>query len=136
MSLVSIKDIKDALQAQFITDWAGRTAVAYDNDEFLPPEDNTPWVRFNIQFISGRQVSLGSVAAFRHEGFVNVQVFTPAGNAKTSDNDTYCMAVLDMFEGKSTSGIKFRNSGVRLVGNDGKWFQQNVHTEFMYDIIK
>jgi len=138
VALTSITNIKDALQAQFISDWAAQTEVSYDNDDYGPPNDDTPWVRFSIQFDDGEQVSMGGTGSrgFRYYGWIVVQVFTPIGNGKTSDNDGYCENAKNIFEGESISGIWFRDAHIRYVGPDGKWFQQNVNAQFIYTITK
>lgn len=138
MSFTTIKEVKDAIVSQFVIDWASQTVIAYDNDDYKPPNDTTPWVRLNVQFSGGNQASLGSTGTrkFRYEGWVIVQVFTPIGSAKTSDNDGFANDAKNVFEGKHISGIWFREVGVRYVGPDGKWFQQNAMANFIYDFTK
>lgn len=124
------------IQALFNTGWAGATPVSFDNDGFVP--GNVPYVRVAIIFNSGELASLGAVnqRTFRAFGIVAVQVFTLSGTT-ASANDLLAQAAADIFKGVQTiSGIWFRNTGIATVGNEGKWFQQNVSAEFIYDFIE
>ncbi len=129
---------RNAIQGAFNVKWgtsAPLTPVAYDNVSFDPTKINTPWVRLNIQFASGSIQTLGAVGerTFRNFGIVFVQVFTPAGT-NTVVNDGFANTAKGVFKGvQLTGGLWFRNAQIVTVGNEGKWYQQNVSAEFIYD---
>jgi hypothetical protein len=126
---------REAIQSAFFTVWGSTTPIAWDNDDFDPTKINVPWVRVSIQFSSGSIASIGGVGDrfYRAFGIVFVQIFTLAGsNAKL--NDTYAQMAKDVFKGvQLAGGLWFRETQVETVGPDGKWFQQNVSSEFQYD---
>ncbi len=128
---------RDVIYKQFATDWGSTTAIAYQNINYTPPNDGSPWVRLNVIHITSTQASLGGVGdrRFRRRGVVVVQVFTKDGDA-TYNNDTYADKARGIFEGKKLSGVTFQNVGVETIGSDGfGWYQQNVRAEFWYDAI-
>jgi len=129
-------EAKNEMMSTFVAEWSA-TTIALPNQEFKPPEDGTGWVRFNVAFNDGDLASLGAEGnrRFREFGLVTIQVFTVAGTA-TDENDTYCQAALNLFDGKNIEGIWFRNGRAVTVGPKNNWYQQNVILEFQYDDIK
>ena len=127
-----------AIQAAFFQAWARRTPVAWDNLDFDAEAQNKPWVRLNVQFITGSISDLGQVGdrRFRNEGLVFVQVFTPVGGGK-SINTVLATTARNVFRGvQLAGGLWFRNEGIIDVGPDGKWYQQNVSAEFIFDEVE
>ncbi len=129
---------RDAIQDAFNVKWgtsAPLTPVAYDNVNFDPTKINVAWVRLNIQFTSGSIQTLGGVGqrTFRNFGIVFVQIFTLSGK-NTVENDGLAFTAKSVFKGvQLTGGLWFRNAQIVTVGNEGKWYQQNVSAEFIYD---
>ena len=110
------------------------TPIKYDNIEFDAANINVPWVALNVQFTGGEIASIGTVGGrnFRNFGLVFVQVFTPSGSNRLI-NDGFARTAKNVFRGVQLGTMWFRNAQVITVGNEGKWFQQNVSAEFIYD---
>lgn len=129
---------RDAIQDAFNVVWGiptPLTPIAYDNLSFDPTKLNIPWVRLNVQFTSGSIQTLGGVGErqFRNFGIVFVQVFTPPGS-NTVVSDSFANTAKSTFKGvQLAGGLWFRNTQIVSVGNEGKWYQQNVSAEFIYD---
>jgi len=137
MSL-SPDDARKAIQTAFIAVWGTSTPVAFDNKPFDANDLNVPWVRLNVQFTTGSISQLGQVGSrcFRNEGFVFVQVFTPVGGG-VSPNDVLATIARNVFRGvQLAGGLWFRNEGLTHVGPEGKWYQQNVSAEFIFDEVE
>lgn len=127
-------EVRNIILNAFIDGWAGQTEVAYDNMEFDPPDGDTAWVRLSVKPTFRTIASLGQEGNRRFRGFgmVIVQVFVPT-NSATYNSDVLADAVLDIFEGKKIDGVWFQDTRIEQVGPDGKWFQQNVLADFIYD---
>lgn len=129
---------RDAIQDAFNTAWGvptPTTPIAYDNLHFDPTVLTTAWVRLNIQFTAGSIQTLGGVGErqFRNFGLVFVQIFTLAGKNPV-ENDTLAKTAKDAFKGvQLAGGLWFRNTQITTVGIQGRWYQQNVSAEFIYD---
>jgi hypothetical protein len=126
------------IQSTFGAAWGTTTPVAYDNKTFDAEGQNTAWVRLNVQFITGSISALGQVGdrLFRNEGLVFVQVFTPVGGGK-SPNTLLATTARNVFRGvQLAGGLWFRNEGITHVGPEGKWYQQNVSAEFIFDEVE
>lgn len=137
MSL-SPNEARQAIQSAFIAVWGTTTPVAFDNKPFDADGLNVPWVRLNVQFTTGSISALGQVGSrcFRNEGFVFVQVFTPVGGG-ASLNDVLATTARNVFRGvQLAGGLWFRNEGITHVGPEGKWYQQNVSAEFIFDEVE
>ena len=127
-----------AIQAVFIAAWGTTTPVALDNKVFDAEALNVPWVRLNVQFTTGSISTLGQVGdrLFRNEGLVFVQVFTPVGGGKSA-NTLLATTARNVFRGvQLAGGLWFRKEGIIHVGPDGKWYQQNVSAEFIFDEVE
>jgi hypothetical protein len=137
MSL-SPDEARKAIQTAFVATWGTMTPVAFDNKPFDANDLNIPWVRLNVQFTAGSISCLGIVGdrRFRNEGLVFVQVFTPVGGG-VSPNDLLATTARNVFRGvQLAGGLWFRNEGINDVGPDGKWYQQNVTAEFIFDEVE
>jgi hypothetical protein len=133
------KEARNAILVHYLAVYDGVIPVALDNQPFNPPETGSgvKWVRVNVQFLDGRQASLGRTnnRRFDKRGILFIQVFTPAGYA-TDDNDDLAEASLDLFEGVGLGGLWFDRGRVETVGPDGEWYQQNVVINFNFSAIK
>lgn len=127
-----------AIQAAFLATWGTSTPIDWDNKPFDVEGQNGPWVRLSVQFVSGSISALGIVGdrLFRNQGLVFVQVFTPVGGGK-SPNTLLATTARNVFRGvQLAGGLWFRNEGINDVGPDGKWYQQNVSAEFIFDEVE
>jgi len=104
--------------------------VAIPNQEFEKPS-NSPFIRLEVRHSTGGAASI-STKHFIRKGFFFVQVFTLFESGSYL-NDQLCQIALNAFDGKDINGIWFRDSTVREVGPDGKYYQQNVLHSFEYD---
>lgn len=133
-------EARDAILTQFSTEWATLTtppALFYDDVTGDLPPATSPWARVNIQNVFGEQTSLGEAGAriFEHSGIVTVQIFTPVGDGLDL-SDTLVEKALDAFEGRSTSGIWYKNARAVDIGEDGDWYQVNIKSDFTYRRVK
>lgn len=133
------KEARNAILVQYLTTYSGVIPIALDNQPFTPPEtgDGVKWVRVSIQFVDGRQASLGRAnnRRFDKRGILFVQVFTPTGYA-TNDNDELAEASLNLFEGVNLNGLWFDQGRIETIGSDDEWYQQNVVINFTFSAIK
>lgn len=130
---------RDGIQDAFNTAWgvpgSELTPIAYDNVPFNASALTEAWVRLNVQFTGGSIQTLGGVGerTFRNFGVVFVQVFTLSGG-NTVENDGFALTAKDVFKGvQLAGGLWFRDTQIVTVGNEGKWYQQNVSAAFIYD---
>jgi hypothetical protein len=124
-----------AIVAAFFASWGTTTPIAWDNVDFDAEALNVAWVRLSIQFSEGTIASLGAPGTrnFRNTGVVFVQVFSPVGGGK-SPNTVLATQARNIFRGVHlTGGLWFRNASITHVGPEGKWYQQNVTAEFIFD---
>lgn len=128
--------IRQTIETYFNTNWT-KTDIAWDNVDFNP-KNRVEFVRFSWQENGGSQETLGSVGnrLFRHVGILFIQVLVKRSIA-TKRIDELADDALNLFEGKTISGVRFINCGKRNVTNfEPEWFQVNVICEFSLDIIK
>ncbi len=132
------KEARNAIQEEYLT--AAVIAVdhiALDNQDFDPPDDETPWVRLHIKFNDGGQDSLGKSGnrKFGRVGFVYIQVFTKKGGA-TNANDDLANNSLDVFDGERLGDLWFFNGRIETIGSGDVWYRQNVVIEFKFENIR
>lgn len=154
----TLSEAKDTILTEFSTFWAAEVIsrgiltsvpyVVYPNVDFKPDKDirnwPQPYVRINIQHVSGGQVSLGGTSRrFRREGLVLTQVNVLKGDKDglggTVLNDLLAQVAVDAFDGKHFAGnIWFRDVFPIEEGPDdqGQFFRTTVTAEFTYDEIK
>ena len=134
---MSFKEVRNAIQKQFLIDWADQTEVALQNQDYKPDDDRNSWVRFSASPIDGTQITLGGAPnrRFRKFGVVAIQVFTSLNDA-TDNNDILSDNAVNIFEGKTFDNIVFRDTRIVEVGASEDWYQQNVLSDFYYDEYK
>lgn len=120
--------------------WANRTEdVPQAPDNFNDPSGPSVWASVAVNHSSSAIASLrgtNGLTRYRRVGFVEVSVYTPAGNGLES-NDAVVEVVLGGLEGKTTaSGVELRSASIREVGNSGPWYQTVVTVDFEYDEVK
>jgi len=145
MALADFETATEVLIERFATQWATLHAsdcpVAYPNVPFDPSSDykenlHIGWCRFTINVgdafpasTSGQQMRLRTV------GEIVVQVFVESG---TGDRVAAQIAddVFDALTYVVVSGVRLMASRVQPIGQDpGGWYQVNVTTPFLYDIL-
>lgn len=127
-----------AIQSAFLTQWGRTTPIAWDNLDFNAEAQNSAWVRLSVQFTLGGIAALANLGdrLFRNLGIVFVQVFTPVGEGKSA-NTVLATQARGTFRGvQLAGGLWFRNETIVDVGPDGKWYQQNVQAEFIFDEVE
>jgi len=135
--MAGLNDARKAIYDKFVTDWADETIFDFDNEDFEPPNGDTPWVRLVVRNRLGRQESLGAIGQrkFLREAAVIVQVFVPLDKG-LSEADRLATKVRDIFEGTRLSGLWFFTSDIVEIGPDGKFYQYNVECVFNYEQTK
>lgn len=137
MPSVTENEARAAIVNAFETGWASATLVLHDNAPGEPPDGTASWVRVSVRFYDGEQISLGPTGSrlFRRYGILTIQVFVIVGTS-TYTIDGLVRTAKNIFEGKTLSGVTFRNARQVTVGADEKWWQENVVAEFWFDEIK
>lgn len=138
-------DARNTILAEFLDKWDEETSlcvVDYGDSTFTTPTDGSAWLRVTALFYDGSQASLAGEGdrLFRRYGTVVIQVFTSPGNSSygyMNKNDELAQLALNIFDGKSLSGIWFRDGGIKTIGVDPYgWYQQNVQIDFIFDEVK
>jgi hypothetical protein len=109
-----------------------RTAVAWDNVAFSPPQG--PWIRVSLEGGFSDLVEFGSQVKERNSGIVIVEVFTRP-DVGTVENTVLCDYAAAMFRGVHEQGLHFAPPYVSRVGMMDGWFKQNVIAPFMRDTL-
>jgi len=133
--MTTYKDVRNNIVTAFDAGWGSYTVIAYDNEPFTPPVDNTSWARLTIIFNSSDIASLGSEdnRLFRRYGIIMLDVFTERGRGMYV-NDIACQKALNIFEGKTLAGgIRIYRAGIETIEVEDKWFHQRVNAEFEFD---
>lgn len=132
---MSVSHLSSVLRKRFNDGWGNTTPVAWPNVGFIPVI-NAPWVRFNINARTRRQIEIGNgQKTYRTPGLVIIQVFTPKndGDAEAIDLGDQVAAILHNSTGDS---VRCKASTVKIIGEgDDDWYQVNVSTPFVYDEI-
>ena len=123
---------REAVCRRFRDEWGSRTAYAFENERFQPPQD-AAWVRVSVRHARGRQEVLGPAGAriFERRARITAQVFG-LRDAGTAAIDALCQAVRDVFEGARFEGVECLEAQGVDVGNDGPWDQKNVEVSARY----
>lgn len=140
MSFNNFEDATNEIIKFFDDAWGSDRKALYPNVTEEIPTGQEEWARLNIQFTSGRQVTMGGIGCrrFRRLGIVFVQVFSPKLGEGLSDINALAKIVSDAFEGKATAnGVWFRNVSPPLeAAGDGDFYQANISVDFEFDEIK
>lgn len=136
---LSVKDAANAMVEEFISSWAGQTAVLLENQNETPPGADLPWVRVSVAHDDGRWGAVGGQPGnrlFKRSGRFIVNVFVPKGTATNQLDDLSYDALL-VFEGRTLGAISFENSRITAVpiSTDWKFAQADVIHNFSYDDI-
>lgn len=109
----------------------------YENIEDDRETDDSAFAKIQVTHSGSRQDTLGGIGSrtFRRSGIVTIRIYTQAGKGLQESHQLAKVAT-DAFEGKSVSGIWFRNVRAIEIGREGSFYQVNVIAEFEYDEIK
>lgn len=105
-------------------------SIRYENESRKIPAGD--WIRFSIRTLRGREVgfSAGKIL-YRRPGIIWAQCFVQAKTG-TQRARIIADAVIDIFEGKSFSGITCDVSELSELGDDGEGFWQ-VNAKIFFD---
>lgn len=110
-----------AIEDRMRTLWTDQSVdVRYENELRKRPAGN--FIRLTVKSLRSREVGFGAgKILYRRPGIIWAQCFVPA---KTGTQRARVMAdaVIDIFEGKSFSGLTCDVSELSEIGNDGKGF--------------
>ena len=110
------------------------TKIAWDNVKFNIPTDKSEWCRVSVQNNISNHKSFGPNKRTRREGIIFVQVFC-IENTNTLSLNQITDNVVEIFETKLLSGVKFQSPNVNEVGVSDGWFQVNISVPFYFDDI-
>lgn len=128
-------DCRDVINNLFINAAIiATTQYTIDNESFTPPVGKSAWINFYIKFMTGKQITIG-IRSFRHVGYIWAQVYT-ISDSGTYANDIYCQNIKNIFEGASSTGIRFDDASIVTLERTGKWYQQNVKIRFEFDEVR
>lgn len=132
--------------AMFRTAWlagaeSGSVPVAWPNrrfnvDEMRSGDTGGPssWARITLQHTSGVNKAIGG-RLWQNKGLITVEVRVP-GEQGNSLHRKLCRTAANAFRRKSTaSGVRFQESRLREIGNEGPWYRVDVLTEFQYSEV-
>lgn len=137
---MSLRQARNAIEGRFNAQWAGRTAIAWDNAPFEKPSPQVSWVRIAVDGNVASQAAFGSGVLHRNAGLIFVQVFAPE-NTGTSESDTLAQAAADAlaYQRITASGmdrpVRVYGATIRRIGESDGWRQTNVTIEFEYDEV-
>lgn len=134
----------NTIRARFATEWPQlrpTVPIAYDNSAFDPAIDAldpfgnpAPWVRFSIMPGDAFQASLGTPKVWRSTGLATVQVFVPLGQGDGLAGELADDAA-GIFRGVRLNGLIFRAPAFTRIGEDGTWYQINVTTPYLAELV-
>lgn len=143
--------VTEVLYEAFAAGWTGTAAgtVEYENTNFKPPTDATPWVKFSVietrSPIGQRTMGPTGGRRFDRRGNVMLQAFAPAeGLVTASGGAGPALTIAELgrafFEGKTISPAKFHDATVgraRLAPQlQGRWFTVLVTCPFYFQETK
>lgn len=134
---MSYQTARLAIQAHVAANWTA-TPVAYDNDDFTPP-DRAYWSRLTVLNNGGGGRSIGKpIRLYRFDGIVLFQIFAPERKG-THTLEGHIDTAVAMFEAtKLSGGVVFEDVfGVeRGADPDGPWFRKDVLADFRFDVLR
>ena len=128
MSTSTFTNIRKALVSG-VESAAGTTPVAYQNEQFTPPE-NSPWLASTILQTQPLQASLGGSGQDRHDGILQIDVYTPI-----NEGDILARQIMDQIEDvlKSSTvltysdvSVKIESVGISFTAQEGDWFRNTL----------
>jgi len=130
-------EVRNEILKKFLSEFNGDFPIETDNKILNKPATPATWVRINVKFNKENQDSLGIIGNRRYKGLglIIIQVFTPI-NKGTNDNDTTANACKVLLDGIRIGSLHIYNGGVRTIGSDGEYYQQNVNFEFQFENIR
>ncbi len=126
-----------AIRTLFNTGWASATPIAYENEPFDPPDDES-YVSLVIRPDDAFQNEIGStMVQFRHPGLIFVMIFSPPdqGNAAALALADNAAAIFRRQSSSFTDGrILYRAPTITPIGiTDDGYFHVNVVVPYLRD---
>ena len=140
---------RTAIKDKFVTAWAARTPITFDNDSFDPTTsvdangNPEPWVYFEIMENGSEIAGFGQLGAntIRYHGLIFAHVFAPL-NTGADAALQLAEVVSDLFRTVSFSGIQtwvpsppspvHRNEQFGTIAGSGNWWRCYTHIPFSY----
>lgn len=114
--------------------------LLHENIAGKPPETEVPWARVFIRHAPvGGLSSLSNGTGkgrFERQGTMIVNIFVPVGDGLKGATDIAKIVGDALDVGKSANGVRFYDTVMNEIGPDGKWYQVNVQTSFLYTELK
>ena len=135
--MVGAADENTAIRTLFNTGWASATPVAFENEEFTPPDEGS-YASFVIRPDDASQYEIGSTkVTFRAPGLIFVMIFSPPdeGNAATLALADTAAAIFRRQSSTFTDGrILYRAPTIKPIGiTDEGYFHVNVVIPYIRD---
>lgn len=134
----TINEAKVLILDQFTVGWAEATPIAYEDEEFNKPSDDSAYVRLSIKEMVSRQDTLGTAGNRKYvrEGSAFVEIYVPEG-AGTKAADDLAELVRTVLEGvRISGGLWFLDTNVRETGPSNAYFAVVCESIFNYEQIK
>ncbi len=127
---MSLDTVREVVEKRFNDNWTS-TPIQWENVHF-EPQDGQAFIAPVIVPTSGDQVSLGTVALNRWDGFVDVSIFVPRGIGAKLANDL-SNEVIKLFYHYTDSGVSFFTGYSKPTGATEIWFRVNVTVPYQFD---
>lgn len=126
----------EILSAHFLTEWASRTLVALENENFS--DQALPWVRFSVQQTGGGQETQGPKPHRKYWRTFSafVQVFTPADRG-VAYGLGFAQQAQAILEGERLSdGVVLFDAVIRAQPDEPRWKVHLVEVEGAFEEVK
>ena len=135
--MVGSVDENKAIRTLFNAGWGSTTAIAYENETFDPPSDES-YVSLVVRPDDAFQHEIGSTkVTFRHPGLIFVMIFSPPdqGNAAALALADTAAAIFRRQSSSFTDGrILYRAPTITPIGiTDEGYFHVNVVIPYIRD---
>lgn len=132
-------DVYGAVKTYLTANWL-TTTIAWENEQFTPPEPPAAWIAVEVTGNLLSQASLGAGAdgnLWREGGMVWLHVFVPAFTGSETAR-TYARNLVGLFRGLALNAdtIRFRDASIGLGqagSDDGLWWRLSASVEWQSD---
>lgn len=99
--------------------------------------NGNPFVEVNINFLQHEQKSLGEVGTrvFRRHGVMDFSAYVPVDSGTREQNRIH-QVILDSFEGRTITGIVFKEATHRTLGVVNGWTLESLRLKFYFNIME
>ncbi|MDO1582429.1 hypothetical protein [Rhizobium oryzicola] len=136
---MSSPEAYSAIHDYLATQWAARTPLVFENEQFELPDTPAYYVQVEIfgDFFDQASIGGGQPVAnlWREEGQILAHVMCPRWEG-TLQGRTYGRLLCDLFRGQEFSGIRFRriSLGASEPGDeDGNYFRMTASIDWQRD---